>query len=404
MSSQTLGTGAILDSGEIVFTPFSHKFTLPNDQYISKMMCSCSSTVSMTNTSTTSSEDYDEMSEDTLSEGSSSQTQDRQMLISNTPLTNNARREKFKKTYFIRSSDLGLEAISYPGYTDDKQNCHEYRPSPLPSLDDGSDELWVAINETCDSQSLIFPHAISSLMEMAMDQITDSSTWVLERRSERILRSISLNEDYKFRTRGPALIPSVLSEVLEKETLVWTTPDNDAYRSEGIIQQSPKVIFDLLMDSARVKEYNNSSEGRTDVCHFFPPSSNSGKGDKEVTTKVVAGTNRVPLIRLSIPFMTLFHGQPLDGDSSKGYIILNRSVKEIDVDGKVSSAGSQCETVVGATLILSTQQDGQKEPHPKQSLVINMNRVKVNNAIKIPKAIGVRGAIGFFNGMRSASY
>ena len=397
MSSRSLGIGDILDNGEILFTPFSPKLQspLPNDKRLPLYKRKpSSSTASITNASTTSVEDSDEF-DDKLSESCCSEIEGREFLMSNTPLTNNTRREKLKKTYFIRSSDLGLEELSRPAFDYDEQKSYEFRPSPLPPLDEGSDELWVAINETCDSPSFIFPYAISSLMEMAMDMISDPSKWILEKRAERLLRSASPNEEYKFRTRGPAVIPNALADVLKKETLVWSSPDIHAFRSEGIIEKSPKAVFDMLMDSARVKEYNKQSEGRTDLFHF-----SSGRGDEEATTKVVAGTNRAPLIRISIPFMTLFHGKSLNGE---GYIILNRSVKEMDMNGKVSSAASPCDTVVGVTLILSTQQYGQKESNPNQSLVINMNHVQVYSAMKIPKAVGVRGAIGFFSGMRSVA-
>lgn len=390
MNGQSLGVGQILDNGDVIFKPTSVLDNFPhNEDAREKKLIdeSCSSTSSFTNSSITSSEEDDENSR-----RSSNQAQAYQSVDSTASAANNMKQGYYGKTFYIRASDLKLQETS----EGNEQHCHRIGPLPHPLLDESSHELWVAINENCDSLSLIYPRAISALKELAMNLISDTSKWVAERQTERVLQKASLDTDYWLRNRGPAVMSSVLAKVLAKETLVWTSPDHDAFRSEGIIQQPPKKIFDLLMNSARVKEYNKQSEGRTDLFH----SCFVGEKGNEVITKVVKGCNKVPLIRLSLPFMTLFHGMPLDGTNSEGYLIINRTVKEIDENGGVTNTG-QGETVVGATLILRIQGDGQKEEYTNQSLVVSMNWLELSGVIKIPKSIGVRSAISFFNGLRS---
>ena len=98
-------------------------------------------------------------------------------------------------------------------------------------------------------------------------------------------------------------------------------------RSEGTIDMSPLGLVRLLMDNARVSEYNKMSLGRDDIVVLqdsLPDSGNDGVVDPDgdasalrpfgrTVTKVVKSATRPPVIRRNLEFVTLLHARPLDG-------------------------------------------------------------------------------------------
>jgi hypothetical protein len=188
--------------------------------------------------------------------------------------------------------------------------------------------------------------------------------------------------------------------------MVWTGKFSHKYyghdllaiRSQGVVNMSAEELVDLLMDSDRIKEYNKSSNGRTDEiilsdgtnldsCPF------SGRRKKKLTgvvmenarivdgvaildsqsedersdyseahdddgnrsytsaqsrkkeasfvgvTKVVRSVNIIPLVKKKMDFVTLVHCRALtDDQGGNGYIIVGRNVYPAD-DAEKSGKG-----------------------------------------------------------------
>lgn len=110
-------------------------------------------------------------------------------------------------------------------------------------------------------------------------------------------------------------------QLLEEKVLKWTTQvDNTPMlKTRGIINMTPKQINNLLLDCARVKEYNKCSLGKKDVCTFHP----SSVGE----AKIVEHIMQIPIVGGKVETLSLTHSRPLP-DDSVGLVIVSRSAKK----------------------------------------------------------------------------
>lgn len=134
-----------------------------------------------------------------------------------------------------------------------------------------------------------------------------------------------------------------------KDILVWIgCVDHDGHgcnipmvKARGIIPTAPRNVVDLMLDSSRVGEYNNMSQGRHDV-HVLQKGIDTTAEESELgipgEAKIVKSLNKPPLIRTSIEMLSLIYAHHLE--HSDGYLCVSRSVWE-DSSASVKSAPSK---------------------------------------------------------------
>ena len=252
---------------------------------------------------------------------------------------------------------------------------------------------------------------------------------------------------------------------LQNDVLLWTyngngdnnshndipnPPNSFAIRACGIVPMKPCDLYNLLLDSKRNKEYNLYSCGRNDVwVHDFNikntndnvyESNDDDYADKDFDlglfgnddcfeknhhyqqqkrqqtdmhqsdriTKVCNGSNKPPLVRKPIPYMSLIHGQEIDTSSpSKGYILSTRSAYQVDSNGVMKNLKSYAtEIIIGSSLFLPISIDDNDDSieegnHQSMTLFINANLVKSPLPYCITKKVGLSGAVNFVNWLRA---
>mmetsp|Transcript_20028 Transcript_20028/g.24685 ORF Transcript_20028/g.24685 Transcript_20028/m.24685 type:complete len:681 (-) Transcript_20028:330-2372(-) len=207
--------------------------------------------------------------------------------------------------------------------------------------------------------------------------------------------SSSINNNYLKSNNEPIKLSNDLIETLKKDVLLWNGNSTHSFykpyqsttlaqnivgiRACGIVPMKPKDLFDLLLDSNRVKEYNQYSVGREDIWVHEEEEEEEEKSVNEEEdnnnhshgtarsntkisiTKVCHGKNKPPLVRKAVPYMTFFHGEELQNNNdntnnSKGYMMVTRSVQLVDSNGIVQDAKSYAsEITIGSTLFLNIE-------------------------------------------------
>jgi ethanolamine utilization protein EutP (predicted NTPase) len=244
-------------------------------------------------------------------------------------------------------------------------------------------------------------------------------------------------------------------------------PNSFAIRACGIISMKPCDLYNLLLDSKRNKEYNLYSCGRNDIwthdydyngsddnnsndnvnkCDGDDDNDDDVNGDYDLgllgnedcfekkhhhkqqqqtkkchyrITKVWHGSNKPPLVRKAIPYMSLIHGQEIETNNidtklppsmsslspSKGYILSTRSAYQVDSNGVMKNSKSYAtEIIIGSTLLLPISIDDNNEEGNNQNMItlfINANLVKSPLPYCITKKVGVSSAVNFVNWLRA---
>ena len=154
-----------------------------------------------------------------------------------------------------------------------------------------------------------------------------------------------------------------------------------------------KKLFDLLMDSNRVKEYNKFSVGRTDLLLLQDNLLEDGHFGRSIT-KVVQSETKPPIFRKVVRFVTLMHGKELD--DGNGYLIVSRAVTKGGDDTK--SQILPCEILLGVNIIRRVQGD------ENRCLMTNVNHNHTGSSavpVMITKKLGLAAASSFITDIRS---
>ena len=112
-------------------------------------------------------------------------------------------------------------------------------------------------------------------------------------------------------------------QLLEQQVLKWTSHGDNTtpmLKTRGIINMTPTQLNSLLLDCARVQEYNKCSLGKKDLCSF----NNSLRGGE---TKIVEHVMKIPIVGGKVETLSLTHSRPILDDSN-GFLIVSRSVKK----------------------------------------------------------------------------
>jgi len=288
---------------------------------------------------------------------------------------------------------------------------------------------WIFFQQSLSSSftnySSILPSSSSPLMQFPQlknNQV--SATVCLSREQIQLLKKEVLLWSNK--TSLPEQLQSsssfytILTENNNKHNLV-------AIRSLGIVENKrPKDIYDLLLDSKRVKEYNQYGIGRDDIWIYNPNGSEGGDDTvgnrgcnggykKSTITKVCHGQNKPPLVRKPFSYMTFFHGEELQSSSlplspkskhkeGNGYMLITRSVKQVDSNGVVKDAKLyNTEIMLGCTLFLSVQcTDDTSMDCSNLTFLVNANYAKSPMPCYITRKVALSAAGSFLNCLRSS--
>lgn len=302
---------------------------------------------------------------------------------------------------FLRVADLEIDASYSTSMKDSAEESHPnyHHPAcdPPPGVEHDPKEQWVALNGSDGLHAPIAPIAIERLADFGLTTSMNDVMWTPDSKTEKSLRYESpvwMKETFK-----PGKVERSAAQESSKDVLLWTGSfvhgfygsDLPAIRAAGVVGMSPRALFDLLVDSNRVKEYNKMSLGRLDLQVLQDDMDTEGPFGKSIT-KIMKSETKPPMVRKTLVFVSLLHAKELIDGS--GYLIVSRAVHHPDEQG----AGSpiQNEILMGVNLIRKI--DGEE----KKCLMINVNHIRSNMVpMMIAKRIGVSAAIGFINDIRS---
>jgi hypothetical protein len=159
-----------------------------------------------------------------------------------------------------------------------------------------------------------------------------------------------------------------------------------AVKARGFIPTPPRRIAELLMDSARVKSYNQMSLGRSDVAVFQAGIDSSTKALGKGETKVVCNRTKPPLTSKVLTFNTLMHARELEGGE---YIVVSRAVAP---EQEATAKELKSEILLGVNVLVPV--DG----GCKLTSVTHVDSPLVPSALA--KSVGTKGARDFVLSMR----
>jgi hypothetical protein len=144
-----------------------------------------------------------------------------------------------------------------------------------------------------------------------LDQLTKTGAWLAE--------NDEVNEWVDWKVFGS------LGSLENGDIQVWTGKAKKEghgsevpfIKSRSILPMSPEEVVDLLLDSERVKTYNQWSQGRTDCW-----TARAEDGSQQ-QTKIVKSTTQPPLGAKPMVSVTLLHARPWGSDG--GWIVVSRS-------------------------------------------------------------------------------
>jgi len=315
------------------------------------------------------------------------------------------------RSHFLRTADLGLtqDTIFAQQFLDDPNSIpephyHHPTPHPPPGIQFNIDEHWICIDDGNGAHSPIAPQAVDALVAMGYRAACDPMMWTPTSKTRKYMAEKRLMIE-SCPLPGPIFEGEGGSN--DASCLLWSGSFRHRYygselpaiRSQGFVNKSAEELVDLLMDSARVGEYNKSSAGRIDEvvlsygnnteCPFSGQrkkrltgvvvqgaeivdgtatfaedletdftvgslartssshsDSSSSRGQQRWVsnfvgvTKLVRSRNRIPLIKKTLEFTTLLHCRELlDEQGGNGYIIVGRSTIPADDTGHCSGKG-----------------------------------------------------------------
>mmetsp|Transcript_20365 Transcript_20365/g.28347 ORF Transcript_20365/g.28347 Transcript_20365/m.28347 type:complete len:481 (-) Transcript_20365:286-1728(-) len=312
---------------------------------------------------------------------------------------------------YMRSADLGMSDSnpSHSMHNDEDEivsNYHHPSPNPPPGVTLDSKEQWIALDDGAGSHSPVAPIAIQALVDSGYKFATEPHMWAPVKRTDQELKNASSGWKascvWQHEQQGKRATVPPKGSVEEKEILTWTGSfqhtyygcDLPAVRAMGVVGMPAKSLFDLLVDSSRVKEYNKMSLGRKDLLVLQDNMVEDGPFGKSVT-KIIQSQNQPPVIRKAIQLTTLMHAKELS--TSNGYMVVSRAVTNPDDLGKESGVLTS-EILLGVNLILKVEGDEDR------CLMINVNHVRPTMVpLMVAKRLGLAAASSFINDVRALS-
>jgi len=249
-----------------------------------------------------------------------------------------------KTIIFIRCNDLIIDTCDrlFNPSQSATNSIETHGPVQNSSLSNNTDDRWIAVNDihntSCNNDSSMSSPAARNtrdeLTQRGLEFSSNKDLWIPERNTKWHIKSHCSGLHDLAIPSSP--LPSSWKELLDDNVLLWTghIGSQICLRAEGMIGKDAESLYKLLLDSSRVKEYNEVSLGREDI--WIMERLNGCDGTNEVT-KVVRGTNKAPVRGMSpIIFHSLMHGKELDGGA--GYSIVTRTARLLSIGGDVTSS------------------------------------------------------------------
>ena len=170
------------------------------------------------------------------------------------------------------------------------------------ALNDGNDEPMQAVLDA------IIRHSIELLAD---DNV--SINWQPDDSTKKLLKQHTISYDN-----------AQWTEILEEQVLKWTTQVENIpmLKTRGIVNMSPQLLRNLLLDCTRVREYNKCSLGKTDLHVFYLMDGGEAR--------IVENAMQIPIVGGKVETLSLTHSRALLDDNA-GFVIVSRSVKK-DLD------------------------------------------------------------------------
>jgi len=333
-----------------------------------------------------------------------------------------------------------------------------------PGVTDDANELWVALDDgsgQAGKHAPIAPAAVKALARFGLDTALDneSGMWKPDAKTAKLLERASHNNtgssatttwysDTFTRTAGPC--PAPINNGLSnnhhhhhhhkpeddaEQVLVWSGKfhhglygsDLPCVRAAAIIDMAPRELFDLLVDSSRVKEYNTLSCGREDLL-VLQSECDDQDGPFGGVTKVMRSESRPPLLRKTLQFTSLLHGRPLDDDDDNdsisgnkdnsnlqqkkkqnGFLLVSRAVTLNDGAEEGAAGGAAADAVrhlpavpvLVSEILMGVNVIRPVEGHANQCLLVSINHIRSPMVpMIIAKRIGLQAAVNFVHDLR----
>ena len=315
-----------------------------------------------------------------------------------------------RSSSFLRVADLGIETTrtksstassTLDSTTEEESHPNYHHPScdPPPGVEHDPNEQWIALNDSDGLHAPIAPLAVERLADFGLITSINDAMWCPDSKTERLLRELPHCPTWMKDTFKPGKMDLTDAAGSENEVLLWTGcfkhglygADLPAIRAAGVIGMSAKALFELLVDSDRVKEYNKLSLGRTDLQVFQNDMLVEGPFGKSIT-KILKSESKPPMLRKTLVFVSLLHAKELIDGS--GYMIVTRAVHH--PNEQVGGNSIHSEILIGVNLIRKIQGS------ENQCLMINVNHIRSPMVpMMIAKRIGVTAAVGFINDVRA---
>jgi hypothetical protein len=278
---------------------------------------------------------------------------------------------------------------------------------PPPGVSHDPKERWIALDDGVSGKhSPMAPKAIQALYKAGLESAwTNQAMWTMHSGSRQIKSAPWHVATWPSYGRNIS-IQDLHECTKEEQVIIWTGKfehglygsDLPAVRAAGILPVSPKTLFDLLIDSGRVKEYNKLSNGRTDLLILQDNMQQEGPFGKSVT-KVMRSSSNPPVLNRTMEFVSLLHAQELHDQT--GFIIVTRAVTTPKDKQKqkqtTSSSVLQSEILLGVNLIRPIDGD------PNRCLMINVTQIRSPMIpMIIANRIGTSAAANFIKDLRTA--
>jgi hypothetical protein len=329
-----------------------------------------------------------------------------------------------RKSSFMRAADLDTSSFLTSSADDSDEasvpNFHHASVDPPPGVDHDSNERWIALNDGDGSHAPIAPIAVQRLAIFGFQTTCDMSMWAPDAKTDRIIKR-GAGTGAKGGGGAPCWFQSTFqsngclslggsssssSSIGDVGVLIWYGSFRHKYyghelpaiRSAGLVNMSAKALMELMVDSARVKEYNKLSLGRTDVVTFSTDMDQQGPFGKSIT-KVMRSESKPPLVRKILVFVSMLHARELEDGS--GYLIVTRAVHTPQDDGaapplKSSSNMLKSEIILGVNFIRKV--DGQSD----KCVMINVNHIRSPMIpMMVAKRLGVASAVNFLSDIKA---
>jgi hypothetical protein len=185
-----------------------------------------------------------------------------------------------------------------------------------------------------------------------------------------------------------------------------------AVRAAGILPVSPRDLFDLLVDSDRVLEYNKLSLGREDLMVLQDNLNEEGPFGKSIT-KVMRSRSQPPILRQVMEFVSILHAKELE-DEPGSYLCVTRAVTQPTVslhdddnDDKAqqhsTTAAGTASAVLRSEILMGVNLLRRVEGDPNRCLMINVTHLRSPMIpMMIANRIGAAAAANFIKDLKKA--